>query len=87
MHIHAYPVVGEHYHFDKPFSAAGIIKRHSGEEVVMRGMSFTEGDCVAENSDNFEFRAKIGSTMFHFIINRALCERMEFHKNQPVSSP
>lgn len=87
MRSHLQPIVGEHYYFDRPFQAAGIIKRLSGEDTVLRGMTFTEGECIADCCHKFEFRTKVGNTTFHFTVNKEPSLPLQFYTNKPASSP
>jgi len=64
------PNIGEHYHFEPPLTGAGVIKRHTGKDMIIRHMLFEKGFCIGEDSYCYHFETMIGNTTYHFIIGK-----------------
>lgn len=64
------PKIDEYYYFDQIITAAGCIKRWVGEDMVIRGMEFKEGECIGEDTSTFHFRVMIGNTLYYFKIGK-----------------
>jgi hypothetical protein len=79
------PQIGEHYYFKPSITGAGVIKRHTGKDMVIWHMQFTGGLCIAEDKYCYNFEAIIGCTKYSFKIGKHGQTVPSFRSKQPRS--
>ena len=63
-------VLGELYQFKPPVYAAGTVKSWIADDFVIRNIKFSEGEYIGEESFVYNFRVRIGNTLYYFKVSK-----------------